>query len=110
MDNSARIWDLRQRGALYCITGHTRLVSHVQFEPAGHYLLTGSYDRTCKVWSADTWRLATTLAGHAGVVMSADITADSGSVVTASYDKTIKLWRPQVDDAVADVSSTPMEH
>jgi U4/U6 small nuclear ribonucleoprotein PRP4 len=90
------VWDLRKRGALYCIAGHTKLVSHVQFEPAGgHYLLTASYDQTCKIWSARSWRMARCLAGHAGVVMSADIAGDSGSVVTASYDKSLKLWRPE---------------
>lgn len=99
MDNTARVWDLRKRGALYCITGHTKLVSHVQFAPTGgHYLLTASYDGTCKLWNAQSWRLVRCLAGHAGVVMSADIAADSGSVVTASYDKTVKLWQPEADD------------
>jgi U4/U6 small nuclear ribonucleoprotein PRP4 len=97
LDNSVRVWDLRRRGALYCITGHMKLVSHVQFDPlGGHYLLTASYDKTAKVWNSRTWQLCTTLAGHSGVVMAADIARDgSGSVVTTSYDKGIKLWRPE---------------
>jgi WD40 repeat protein len=97
LDNSVRIWDLRKRGALYCIAGHLKLVSHVQFDPiGGHYLLTASYDRTCKLWNTLTWHLAACLAGHAGVVMAADIAGDgSGTVVTTGYDKGIKLWRPR---------------
>ena len=72
LDNTARVWDLRKRGALYCITGHTKLVSHVQFEPtSGHYLLTASYDQTCKIWSAQSWRMARCLAGHAGAATRA---------------------------------------
>lgn len=112
LDNTARVWDLRKRGALYCVTGHTKLVSHVQFEPhGGHYLLTASYDRTCKLWSAQTWQMATCLAGHAGLVMSGDIARDSGSVVTCGYDKSIKLWRPQRadDDGDGDAAATAME-
>lgn len=110
LDNTARVWDLRKRGALYCVTGHTKLVSHVQFEPhGGHYLLTASYDRTCKLWSAQTWQMAACLAGHAGLVMSGDIAKDSGSVVTCGYDKSIKLWRPQRVDDDDGAAATSME-
>jgi U4/U6 small nuclear ribonucleoprotein PRP4 len=92
-----RVWDLRRRGALYCIAGHLKLVSHVQFDPlGGHFLLTTSYDKTAKVWDSRTWQLQTVLAGHSGAVMAADIARDgSGTVVTSSYDKGIKLWRPE---------------
>ena len=112
LDNTARIWDLRRRGALYCVSGHTRLVSHVQFAPTGgHYLLTASYDGMCKVWSAKTWRMVRCLAGQAGLVMSADIAPDNGSVVTASYDKTVRLWRPEgaaEEGAVAEGADVTM--
>lgn len=108
MDNTTRVWDMRKRGILYCIAGHTKLVSHVQFDPiGGHYLLTCSYDRTCKLWSSQTWQMASCLAGHSGVVMSADIARYSGMVITASYDKSIKLWRPQA--SVDEAEHTSME-
>jgi WD40 repeat protein len=106
MDNTTRVWDLRKRGIVYCIAGHTKLVSHVQFHPiGGHYLLTCSYDRTCKLWSSQTWQMAACLAGHSGMVMSADISRGSDTVITASYDKSIKLWRPQAGgDEDSDVA------
>ena len=31
-DNSAKIWDLRQRSCLYTIPAHTNLVSKVKFQ------------------------------------------------------------------------------
>lgn len=110
MDNTCRVWDLRRRGALYCITGHTRLVSHVQFDPvAGHYLLTGSYDGTCRVWSASTWQSCCCLAGNAGRIMAADIAHDGASVVTVSYDKRLTLWQPAVEAADDDGGGGAMD-
>lgn len=91
---------MRKRGALYNVAGHTKLVSHVQFDPiGGHYLLTGSYDGTCKIWSSGTWQLRKCLAGNTGPVMSADIARDTGAVVTVSLEKKLTLWRTDREDA-----------
>jgi len=49
-DHSARIWDLRKKGCVYCIPAHRSLVSAVRWQPGdGHYLLTASYDAAVKV-------------------------------------------------------------
>jgi WD40 repeat protein len=48
-----RIWDLRKKNCAYIIPAHSALVSHVKYQPVhGKYLLTTSYDKTCKAWNA----------------------------------------------------------
>ena len=85
------------RGPLHTIAAHRKLVSCVRFEPvSGHYLLTASYDRTAKIFSAVDWTLERTLAGHEDKVMCADVSRDgTNSVVTVGFDKTVKLWQPE---------------
>ena len=41
-------------GGLFTLYGHTGGVASVSFSPDGTRILTGSYDRTAKVWDART--------------------------------------------------------
>jgi len=61
----------------------------------GDYLLTASYDNTCKIWSHPTGAPVRTLAAHEGKIMSADISSNLKYIATASFDRTFKLWAPE---------------
>ncbi|TRY81402.1 hypothetical protein DNTS_032836 [Danionella cerebrum] len=92
-DNSCKVWDLRRRRCIYTIPAHQNLVSTVKFQPNdGHYLLTGAYDNTAKVWTHPGWSPLKTLAGHEGKVMGLDLSPDGQLIATCSYDRTFKLW------------------
>ena len=55
--------------------------------------ITGSYDRTCKVWSTATGEELHTLEGHKNVVYAIAFNNPFGDkIVTGSFDKTCKLW------------------
>lgn len=50
-DNTAKIWDLRQRKAVYTLPAHTSLISTVRWQPdSGHVLLTAGFDRQVRVY------------------------------------------------------------
>ena len=55
-------------------------------------LLTASFDKTAKVWSAASGECLLTLEGHTGFVRSAVFSPDGQQVLTASDDKTAKVW------------------
>ena len=104
-DHTVRVWDLRKKNCAYIIPAHSNLISAVKYQPEhGNYLITSSYDKTCKVWNASSYSHITTLGGHEQRIMSCDIAApaDGGAeyVATASYDRTWKLWGP---DLLADL-------
>lgn len=66
------------------------------FEGAsGDYLMTASYDNTCKIWSHPTGAPIKTLAAHEGKIMCADLSPDLKYIATASFDRTFKLWAPE---------------
>jgi len=95
-DNSAKIWDLRQRKNIYTIPAHNNLLTHVKYEKSeGKYLVTSSFDAKAKIWMNPGWTPLKTLEGHESKIMGIDVTNDAKYLVTSSYDRTFKLWTPE---------------
>src|SRR5262249_19717739 len=55
-------------------------------------LVTGSLDRTARVWDAQTGAEILTLQGHTGAVLSASFSPDGSRLVTGSDDRTARVW------------------
>ncbi|CAG9796847.1 unnamed protein product [Diatraea saccharalis] len=49
---------------------HILPLTNVAFDKSGKRCITGSYDRTCKVWDVDSGKELKTLEGHQNVVYS----------------------------------------
>lgn len=45
-----RIWDLQQGREVVVLSGHTSLVTAIAAAPSGHWIISGSEDRTVGVW------------------------------------------------------------
>ena len=55
-------------------------------------MLSGSGDKTLKLWDAASGRLIRTFEGHSGGVVSVAFSPDGTRVLSGSWDKTLKLW------------------
>ncbi len=55
-------------------------------------MVSGSADKTLKVWDLETGKCRATLEGHTNDVVSVAVTPDGKTVVSASADKTLKVW------------------
>jgi WD40 repeat protein len=66
----------------------------VVFNPDGRWLASGSFDKTAKLWRADTGELARTFSGHAQAVVDLAFSPDSQLLATGSDDSSVKLWQP----------------
>ena len=74
------------------LKGHSHFVSSVSFSPDGNRIVSGSFDRTVKVWDAQTGQETRTLKGHSGVVSSVSFSPDGKRIVSGSGDQTLKVW------------------
>src|SRR5690606_8594769 len=72
------------------LRGHTDAVTTLAFGPDGDRLVTGSYDKTIRIWSVRD-RTSTSLPGHTGIIEDVAMT-DGGEALSASSDGTARLW------------------
>jgi WD40 repeat protein len=54
--------------------------------------VSGSNNKTIKIWDAETGQAPLTLRGHASTVYSVAFSPDGKRIVSGSLDKTIKIW------------------
>ena len=62
------------------------------WSPDGERIVTASWDKTARVWSADGQGDPIILDGHEDLVQSAAWSPDGERIVTASWDKTARVW------------------
>ncbi|MBE9071761.1 WD40 repeat domain-containing protein [Microcystis sp. LEGE 08355] len=74
------------------LEGHGSYVHSVNFSCDGKTLVSGSDDKTIKLWNVETGQEIRTLKGHNGPVYSVNFSPDGKTLVSGSDDKTIKLW------------------
>ncbi len=68
------------------------LVLLVALSPDGWLALSGSADKTLKLWEAATGRHLRTFSGDNDSVYSGAFSPDGRLVLSGSGDKTLKLW------------------
>ena len=77
---------------LQTLEGHSRTVNSVAYSPNGKRIISGSDDRTIKIWDANTGECLQTLKGHSDYVKSVAYSPDGTKIISGSYDNTVKIW------------------
>ena len=72
--------------------GHSDRINFVLLSYNNKFLLSGSDDKTLKVWDATSGQETLTLKGHMAGVMGVAFSPDGKRIVSGSVDKTLKVW------------------
>ena len=85
---------------------HARHVTSVAFSPDGQRALSGSEDKTLKLWEVETGKEIATWRGHESWVTSVAFSPDGQRALSGSGDDTLKLWEvetgKEIDSIVVD--------
>ncbi|KAF0984926.1 hypothetical protein FDP41_000825 [Naegleria fowleri] len=96
-DKSIVVWDLTKEQGAYgvpkrSLTGHAHYVSDLCMTADAQYALSGSWDKTLRLWNLNTGKCERNFLGHTNDVLSVSFSHDDRQIVSGSRDKTIKLW------------------
>jgi len=93
-DRRLLLWDPRA-GDVIEASGHSDDIRTMTFSPDGTLLVTGSVDRTARLWDAATGAPFAVLDGHSNGISAVVFSPDGKRVATASagsFDSTARLW------------------
>ena len=85
-------WQRQTHLQIETFRGHGAAICGVAFSPDGRRIVTGSYDKTAKVWDTTTGRLVHTLEGHSNRIVAVAFSPDGKRIVTGSDDSTARVW------------------
>ena len=82
-------------GVLSILKGHTADVYSIAFSPDGKHVLTGSFDKSIKLWDATTGKEIKTYEGpnaHQQIVLTVAFSPDGRSFASGASDNQVKIW------------------
>jgi hypothetical protein len=90
LDNSLlkAVQMIRERNLLR----HEDAVSSVAFSPDGQHIVSGSLDKTLRLWDLQGNAMGQPFQGHESAVRSVAFSPDGQHIVSGSDDKTVRLW------------------
>jgi WD40 repeat protein len=100
--HAIRIYNYQTGELLKVLKSHTNVVLDLAFSSDRKYLISGSADKTAKIWSGKTFKLIDTIKFHTKEVYAVKIIkkANRYFAITAGYDNRIALYNMQTKKVI----------
>lgn len=86
---------------VYNLMGHSHIVNSLVISDDTKYLISGSRDKTVRIWNLATGELIHILKGHEDIVNTVALSPDQEIIASGSADKTIKIWHLHTGELLA---------
>ncbi len=104
-----KVWNISTKEELSCVDvelqhsliGHSHIVSSLALSKDRKILVSGSKDKTIKIWHLKTGELISTLKGHKDGVCAVALSKNEQIIASGSADKTIKLWHLETGELLS---------
>ncbi|MEI8284307.1 MAG: hypothetical protein WCG52_04870, partial [bacterium] len=90
----------RSRDYKWILNGHTSPVTSLAVSEGGDFVVSGSWDKTLRVWKLDTGERIKILEGHTDFVTSVAVSSDFRMAVSGSKDKTLRVWNLESGECI----------
>ncbi|KAF9093051.1 hypothetical protein BGX29_010129 [Mortierella sp. GBA35] len=74
------------------LRGHSNSVTSLAFSPDSQFLVTGSYDKTARIWKIQTGKCGMVFEGHTEAVTAVAFSPTGFYIATGSDDRTVRVW------------------
>jgi Tol biopolymer transport system component len=90
---------------LLTLSGHSGAVTTVAFAPGGRTLVSGSTDKSLKIWDAGSGQILKTMTGDSDTVSSVAYLPSGKRIISGSYDRSVVIWDADTGEAIRTLRS-----
>jgi WD40 repeat protein len=80
--------------------GHISCIWSLDFNESGYFFLSGSSDKTIKLWKTDGPLPIRIFIGHKGDVYKIKFLKNPDYIISSSSDKTVRIWTLQKAECI----------
>jgi guanine nucleotide-binding protein subunit beta-2-like 1 protein len=84
--------DYKVGKAYKALKGHSHFVSSVQVSKDGKHAISGSWDKTIRLWDLNTFTCKRIFIGHTKDILKVTFSQDERMILSSGMDKTLRIW------------------